>query len=73
MKNVQIKNTSPLSQGVPGFAAFAPGEVRTFTQEDAKTLANNPFLVVLDEPRDAEISSKSKSTNKTKQETSEKK
>lgn len=71
MKNVQIKNTSELPQGVPGFQAFKPGEVRTFTQEDAKTLALNPFLVVLDEPRDAEISSKPKSTNKTKQEPSD--
>jgi hypothetical protein len=70
MTNIQIKNTSKLMQWVPGYKIFSPGEVREFTQEDAKILADNPFLVVVDKPRDAEIPSKSKSTNKTTQEPS---
>lgn len=73
MLNVKIKNTSKLTQGVPGYAAFAPGETRTFTQEDAKILANNPYLVVVDETGSAETSSKPKSTKKTAQESSEEK
>ena len=44
LQNVQIKNASDRVQAVPGFAAFTPGEIRTFTKEDAEILKANPYL-----------------------------
>lgn len=44
MTNHQIKNSSDRIQAVPGFAAFTPGEIRTFTKEDAEILKANPYL-----------------------------
>lgn len=43
-QNTQIKNISDRVQAVPGFAAFTPGEIRTFTKEDAEILIANPYL-----------------------------
>jgi hypothetical protein len=40
----QIQNNSDRIQAVPGYAAFNPGEIRTFTKEDAEILKANPYL-----------------------------
>lgn len=42
--NHKIKNCSDRVQAVPGFVAFAPGEIRSFTTEDAEILKANPYL-----------------------------
>ena len=39
-----IKNTTEKVQAVPGYPAFAPGEIREVTQTDAQILEANPYL-----------------------------
>ncbi len=40
-----VRNTTDATLYVPGFAAFAPGEVRLVSLADHSTLLSNPFLV----------------------------
>lgn len=40
-----VKNTTLETLYIPGFAAFAPGEVRLVSKQDHSTLLSNPFLV----------------------------
>lgn len=40
-----VRNTTQDTLCIPGFAAFAPGEVRLVTQDEQSLLLSNPFIV----------------------------
>lgn len=64
--NYKIKNISDRIQAVPGFAAFNPGEIRTFTKEYAEILKANPYLTEV-QRGGAETSEEDESVNEAKQ------
>lgn len=40
-----VRNTTQETLCIPGFPAFAPGEVRLVSQEEQSILLSNPYIV----------------------------
>lgn len=57
---IKIQNASLQIQCIPNFPMFQPGEIREVTEEEAKTLLDNPFMMEASVAEESSTKKKSK-------------